>query len=74
MNNVFDSVGLGKPIHETLQDLGYDGIHVTNPNPKNLKEEYFVAFEPTQVKSAIGNRGTYDINDPDITKKKGGLV
>jgi len=74
MNDVFDSVGLGKPIHETLRDLGYDGIHVTNPNPKNLKEEYFVAFEPTQVKSAIGNRGTYDINDPDITKKKGGLM
>jgi hypothetical protein len=74
MNDVFDSVGLGKPIHETLRDLGYDGIHVTNPNPKNLKEEYFVAFEPTQVKSAIGNRGTYDTTDPDITKAEGGSV
>lgn len=29
---------------------------------------------PHQVKSAIGNRGTYDPNDPDITKARGGRV
>ena len=27
-----------------------------------------------QLKSAIGNRGTYDPNDPDITKAEGGDV
>jgi hypothetical protein len=34
----------------------------------------FVAFKPTQIKSAIGNRGTYDPNDPDISKARGGLA
>jgi hypothetical protein len=33
-----------------------------------------VAFDPRRIKSAIGNRGTYDPNDPDITKAKGGSV
>jgi hypothetical protein len=29
---------------------------------------------PNQIKSAIGNRGTYDIEDADITKAKGGVI
>lgn len=33
-----------------------------------------VAFEPAQIKSAIGNRGTYDINEADITKADGGAI
>jgi hypothetical protein len=53
MNNVFDKFGWGKPIHETLQEHGYDGIHVTNPNEENPDEEYFVAFHPKQIKSSI---------------------
>jgi len=27
---------------------------------------HYVAFEPTQIKSAVGNRGTFDPNDPSI--------
>ena len=34
----------------------------------------WVAFEPTQIKSAIGNRGTFDSNFADINKAKGGNV
>lgn len=34
----------------------------------------FIAFHPTQIKSAIGNQGTFDPNDPDITKAGGGNV
>jgi hypothetical protein len=66
MNKIFDTLGTGKPIHDTLQDLGYDGIHVTNPNPKNPEEQYFVAFNPNQIKSATGNIGTFDETNPDI--------
>ena len=33
-----------------------------------------IEVRPTQIKSAIGNRGTYDIKNPDITKAKGGKV
>ena len=54
-----------------LQALGHDGIFYYDDSG-DLKEA--VAFHPTQVKSAIGNRGTYDTTNPDITKAKGGNV
>lgn len=41
---------------------GYDGIIATYPD--GSKE--YVAFYPEQIKSATGNRGTYDPNDPNI--------
>ena len=31
-------------------------------------------FDPAQIKSAIGNNGTFDPSDPDITKAEGGEV
>jgi len=31
-------------------------------------------FYQTQIKSAIGNRGTYDTKDPDVTKAGGGAI
>ena len=34
----------------------------------------YVAFDPHQIKSAIANRGTYDIKNPNITKAQGGIV
>jgi hypothetical protein len=36
---------------------GYDGYH---------QDTHWVAFEPTQIKSAIGNIGTFDPTKPDI--------
>jgi len=54
-----------------LKDLGYDGLFYRD-EAGQLQE--VVAFEPTQVKSAIGNRGTYDMTDADITKAKGGVI
>lgn len=53
-------------------DLGHDAIIVRNPKD-NLMDEV-VVFDPRQIKSAIGNRGTYDPLDPDITKARGGLA
>lgn len=44
---------------------GYDADHVIDA---------YRPFNQNKIKSAIGNRGTYDINDPDITKKRGGRV
>ena len=53
---------------------GYDGVvYAPNGNFKD-PDAYFVAFEPTQIKSAIGNQGTYDTTNPDITKAHGGIV
>ena len=50
-----------------LKAKGHDGI-IYNDG------EEIIVFEPTQIKSAIGNRGTYDPDDPDIRKARGGLA
>ena len=54
---------------QQLIDQGYDGIVV---KIGGINE--YIPFSPNQIKSATGNRGTYDITDPDIRKAKGGLV
>ena len=36
-------------------------------NWKELNKDVWVARNPNQIKSAIGNRGTFDPNDPNIT-------
>jgi hypothetical protein len=53
---------------------GHDGIIYAPGGDMTHPDAYYVAFHPTQIKSAIGNRGTYDPNDPDITKADGGQV
>jgi hypothetical protein len=63
-----------------LKDMGKDGVVVTdNPGTSSGSTEFqnqnaYIALEPEQIKSAIGNRGTYDITDPDINKAGGGLL
>lgn len=57
-------------ISKAIQKL-YDGMifedYSTPANPDATYTSY-VVFSPTQIKSATGNRGTFDPNDPDITK------
>jgi hypothetical protein len=60
----------GSELQQKLKGLGYDGVLIKD---KGMPDNY-VAFEPTQIKSAIGNRGTYDINEPEVNKAKGGRV
>jgi hypothetical protein len=58
---------------ERLVSQGYDGIHVKG-DPKYAErmsgEEYaadaWVAFSPSQIKSATGNRGTFDPNSDNV--------
>ena len=45
-----------------LRDSGYDGIIFKGDSGV----DELVAFEPEQIKSATGNRGTFDPNDPRI--------
>jgi hypothetical protein len=56
-------------IVRALKDLGHDGMYVKELDTKNLG-----VFNPNVIKSAIGNKGTYDTSKKDITQKKGGLV
>ena len=60
----------GYELKKQLQSQGYDGVIIKD---KGMPDN-FVAFEPTQIKSAIGNRGTFDPTNPDITKAEGGKI
>jgi hypothetical protein len=52
--------GASKKMMKYFKSKGYDGI---------IARGEYVVFEPIQIKSAIGNKGTFDSNDPDITKE-----
>jgi hypothetical protein len=54
---------------DAMKRLGHDGVIAIENG-----SEVYAPFKETQIKSAIGNRGTYDLNDPDITKAHGGAV
>jgi hypothetical protein len=56
-------------LQDILKGLGYDSFYVKEAGVKNLG-----VYDPTTIKSATGNRGTYDLTDPDITKAKGGVL
>ena len=66
-----DKGNIGKQIQARAQAQGYDGLMLYHTDG-TLGE--VVSYNPNAVKSAIGNRGTYDIEETDITKAKGGQV
>lgn len=51
-------------LRDYLKSLGYDGIVYKNKHEG--AGESWIAFDPTQIKSAIGNVGTFDSENPDI--------
>lgn len=56
-----------------LQSQGHDGVVAYDETDPGAGKE-IVAFHPNQVKSAIGNRGTFDPSSPDITRALGGRI
>jgi hypothetical protein len=48
-----------------VKAAGYDGLVYKNKVEDRNKLSY-VVFDPSQVKSAIGNRGTFDVTNPNI--------
>jgi hypothetical protein len=54
------------------KNAGHDGVILKNTFDEGYMEggdfqtDVFVVFEPTQIKSAISNRGTFDTTKPDI--------
>ena len=62
-----------RELRKSLEDRGYDGIHIAGD--QSLKDTMggdewhaptWIAFRPEQIKSATGNRGTFDPTNPDI--------
>jgi hypothetical protein len=52
-----------------LMESGYDGIYVPGERDGQTTEEQsdqWIAFSPNQIKSAVGNIGTFDASNPDI--------
>ena len=45
---------------------GYDGLIVKSGNAFQDRGDVYIAFRPEQVKSAIGNNGQFDPENPDI--------
>ena len=71
--------GPGKFIANMFRNMGYDGIvmnaeeyfgpDLMRKGMEGVKNaNHYIVFEPTQIKSAIGNRGTFDSKDPSIVK------
>ena len=58
------------PRDKELSRMGHDSVLFA----KNGKVNRGYIFSSHQIKSAIGNRGTYDPKNPDITMAKGGEV
>ena len=48
-------------VQEAIQMAGFDSFYTKEHGRKNI-----AVYEPTQVKSATGNVGTYDISNPDV--------
>jgi len=64
-----DKGNIGKQIQARAQAQGYDGLMLYHTDGE-LGE--VVSYNPSAVKSAIGNEGTYDIRQLDLSKAEGG--
>lgn len=58
---------------DEVQKEGYDSIMFSDPRRTGQTHEV-IMFEPSKIKSAIGNRGTYDTSSPELNKAEGGAV
>jgi hypothetical protein len=79
--------GPGQFIADVFRDMGFDGIKMdagkyfgprqgamgTKLKGMEGVEEatHYILFEPTQIKSALGNEGTYSLTDPSILRGVG---
>ena len=72
---MFDASVLGKsdylPARKALESGEYDGVIIKNTADEG---DIYIPKGSTQVKSAIGNEGTFDPTTPVITKANGGEV
>lgn len=50
---------------QAARNLGYNGVLFADPSSTGGSVSY-VVFNPNQIKSATGNDGTFDANDPSI--------
>jgi hypothetical protein len=61
---------IGKEVESRARAAGYDGLM----QYRNGDLNEVVSYNPNAIKSAIGNEGTYDISNPELSKADGGLA
>lgn len=82
-----ESAGPGQFIADVFRDMGFDGIKMDAGKYFGPREvgiggrskgmqgvedaTHYIVFEPTQIKSATGNIGTYSLTDPSIIRGAG---
>lgn len=66
--NIMYEIKLGKwetiesqVVQEAIKKLGHDGFYISEGGQRNL-----AVYNPSQIKSATGNIGTFDKSNPDI--------
>jgi len=59
---------------DALKAVGYDGAKIVERSADGNLSEVFVAFNPTQIKSATGNNGDFDAANPDIRMSRSGTT
>ena len=59
---------------DEVKAAGYDYIHHADPHSLGDPHEYIMLDPERQIKSALGNRGTYDPNDTRLNYAAGGAV
>ena len=65
--NILDNSGFIK----SLVNAGFDGIKTEEVSAKTQEKSVtYAAFEPTQIKSAIANVGTFGQQDPNILRQE----
>ena len=67
-----DAAGGADAFRKQAMAEGYDGVAIKGDLLDHLPGDVYVAFRPEQIKSAIGNRGTFDPANPDITYSREG--
>lgn len=59
----------GKDMVDALKRAGYDAVKFWDQNPDTQEDfQALAVFSPEQIKSALGNRGTFDGADANITR------
>jgi hypothetical protein len=56
-------------IQRFIRDAGHDAFYAAERGTKNLG-----VYDPGRIKSDIGNKGTYNINNPDLNEAHGGAI
>ena len=68
----YETLPIGKDLVKILKKNGYDALKYKNE--KEGEGYSFVPFDPHQIKSATGNRGTFDTTSAHVNEARGGSV